>query len=111
MGIPSTGCTQPLNVIYIKCICVSISSSQKAFFFLVQTKAISLVMLSASLVNSLPIPSSVLNFARQYQCSNSKESKEQMKSRQSKEISRTNPKINEGNYTGKVPFESGSQII
>lgn len=71
---------RPLNVICMTHIRVCISSSQKAAFVLVQTKAISLVTLSAALVNSLPVPSSVLNFARQYQFSDSKESKEEMKS-------------------------------
>lgn len=72
--------SQPLNVIGTTHICMCISSSQKATFDLVQTKAISLVMLSAAPVNSSPVPSSVLNFARQYQSSDSKESKEEMKS-------------------------------
>lgn len=72
--------SQPLNVIGTTPICMCISSSQKATFDLMQTKAISLVALSAAPVNSLPVPSSVLNFARQYQSSDSKESKEEMKS-------------------------------
>lgn len=63
--------TQPLNVVCTTHTCVRISSSQKA---------ISVVMLSASLVNNSLVHSIVLNFARQYQFSDSKESKEKIKS-------------------------------
>lgn len=96
--------TRPLNVICTTHIRVCISSSQKAAFVLVQTKAISLVTLSAALVNSLPVPSSVLNFARQYQFSDSKESKEEMKSWQSEEISCTNPQNKWKELDGKCAF-------
>lgn len=83
--------TQPLNVTCATLTRVRISSSQKATFALVLTKAVYLVMLPAALRNSSPVPSSVLKFARQYQFSDSKESKVEMKSRQSEEISCTKP--------------------
>lgn len=83
--------TQPLNVTCATLTRVCISSSQKATFALVLTKAVYLVMLPAALRNSSPVPSSVLKFARQYQFSDSKESKVEMKSRQSEEISCTKP--------------------
>lgn len=71
---------QPLNVTCTTLKCVRISSSQKATFALVLTKAIYLVMLPAAWGKSSPFPSSVSKFARQYQFSNSKESKVEMKS-------------------------------
>jgi len=83
--------TPRLAVVCTVGIRVRVSSSQQAAFDLVQTKAISLVTLSAALVGSSPVPSSVLSFARRWRFRDSKESKEEMKSRQSEEISRTNP--------------------
>lgn len=71
--------TQSLNVTCTTLKCMCISSSQKATFALVLTKAIYLVMLPAVWGNSLPFPRSVLKLARQYQFSDSKESKVEMK--------------------------------
>lgn len=70
---------QPLNVTCTTLKCVCISSSQKATFALVLTKAIYLVMLPAVWGNSLPFPCSILKFARQYQFGDSKESIVEMK--------------------------------
>lgn len=72
---------QPPNATCTTLKYVYISSSQKATFALVLTKAIYLVLLPAAWGNSLTFPSSsVLKFARQYQFSDSKESKVKMKS-------------------------------
>lgn len=69
---------QPLNATCATLDCVCISSSQKATLAPVLTKAIYLVMLPAAWGNSSPFPSSVLRFARQYQSSDSKESRDEI---------------------------------
>lgn len=63
--------TQPLDVIGTTHVCV---------YVFPLPRRLAAVVLSDSLVNIFPVHSNVLNFARQYQFGDSKESKEEIKS-------------------------------